>query len=44
MSKIGVLLSGCGAKDGSEVHESVLTLLALDQAGVKISILAHNTN
>ncbi len=44
MSKIGVLLSGCGAKDGSEIHESVLTLLALDRAGVKVSILAPNTN
>ena len=44
MSKIGVLLSGCGAKDGSEIHESVLTVLALDRAGVKVSILAPNTN
>ena len=44
MGKIGVLLSGCGAKDGSEIHESVITLLALDQAGVKVSILAPNTN
>ena len=44
MGKIGVLLSGCGAKDGSKIHESVITLLALDQAGVKVSILAPNTN
>ena len=44
MGKIGVLLSGCGAKDGSEIHESVITLLALDQAGVEVSILAPNTN
>ncbi len=44
MGRIGVLLSGCGAKDGSEIHESVITLLALDQAGVKVSILAPNTN
>jgi enhancing lycopene biosynthesis protein 2 len=34
--KIGVLLSGCGALDGSEIHEAVLTLLALDRAGVEI--------
>ena len=29
--KIGVLLSGCGYIDGSEIHESTLTLLALDK-------------
>ena len=44
MGRIGVLLSGCGAKDGSEIHESVITLFALDQAGAKVSIFAPNTN
>lgn len=29
--KIGVLLSGCGVYDGSEIHESVLTLLSIDE-------------
>ena len=29
--QIGVLLSGNGVFDGSEIHEAVLTLLALDQ-------------
>tara|TARA_B100000900_G_scaffold255988_1_gene218113 strand:- start:1028 stop:1720 length:693 start_codon:yes stop_codon:yes gene_type:complete len=29
--KTAVLLSGCGVFDGSEIHESVLTLLALSQ-------------
>lgn len=29
--KIGVLLSGCGVYDGSEIHESVLTLLAIEE-------------
>lgn len=33
MKKVGVLLSGCGFLDGAEIHESVLTLLALDQRG-----------
>jgi enhancing lycopene biosynthesis protein 2 len=28
--RIGVLLSGCGHRDGSEIHEATLTLLALD--------------
>ena len=27
--KVGVLLSGCGFNDGSEIHESVLTMLSL---------------
>jgi enhancing lycopene biosynthesis protein 2 len=30
--RIGVVLSGCGVFDGSEIHEAVLTLLALDEA------------
>lgn len=34
--RIGLLLSGCGAFDGSEIHETVLALLALDRAGVDI--------
>lgn len=43
MSKhIGVLLSGCGAWDGSDIHETVLTLLALDRAGIKAICTAPN--
>lgn len=38
--KVGVLLSGCGVFDGSEIHEAVLTLLFLDQAGAKIMCMA----
>ncbi len=34
-AKIGVILSGCGFKDGSEIHESVLTLLAIDRGGAE---------
>ena len=33
--QVGVILSGCGFKDGAEIHESVLTLLALDRAGAE---------
>lgn len=40
MKKIGVLLSGCGVFDGSEIHEAVLTLLAIDNAGAKAICLA----
>ena len=42
MQKVGVVLAGCGAKDGAEIHESVLTVLALDRAGVKVRIMAPN--
>lgn len=35
MRKIAVCLSGCGVMDGAEIHESVLTLLAIDQTGAK---------
>ncbi len=34
--RVGVILSGCGFLDGSEVHESVLTLMHLDRHGVEI--------
>ncbi|MCS5661460.1 MAG: isoprenoid biosynthesis protein ElbB, partial [Dehalococcoidia bacterium] len=30
MPKVGVVLSGCGVNDGTEIHESVLTLLFLN--------------
>jgi len=41
-TKIGVILSGSGVYDGSEIHEAVLTLLALDRAGVETICLAPN--
>lgn len=40
MKRVGVVLSGCGVYDGSEIHESVLTLLALDQAGAQVTCFA----
>ncbi len=33
MKKIGVLLSGCGVYDGSEIHEAVITMLAIARKG-----------
>jgi enhancing lycopene biosynthesis protein 2 len=35
MKRVGVVLSGCGVRDGSEIHEAVLTLLAIDRNGAK---------
>ncbi|MCD6532717.1 MAG: isoprenoid biosynthesis glyoxalase ElbB [Deltaproteobacteria bacterium] len=42
MAKIGILLAGCGVNDGSEIHEAVLTMLALDCLGVERLCLAPN--
>ena len=38
--KIGVILSGCGVYDGAEIHESVITLLAIDRLGAEAVICA----
>ena len=40
MAKVGVVLSGCGVFDGAEIHESVITILALDRAGAEILYMA----
>lgn len=40
MRRIGVVLSGCGVYDGAEIHEAVLTLLAIDEAGGEAVVIA----
>ncbi len=40
MKTIGVVLSGCGVYDGAEIHESVVTLLAIDRLGAEAVICA----
>ncbi|MHC8397583.1 isoprenoid biosynthesis glyoxalase ElbB [Pseudomonas sp. LB3P93] len=40
--KIAVILSGCGVYDGAEIHESVITLLRLDQRGAQVQCFAPN--
>ncbi|MCP4550136.1 MAG: isoprenoid biosynthesis glyoxalase ElbB [bacterium] len=40
MAKVGVVLAGCGVKDGSEIHEAVFTLYSLAKAGVETVIAA----
>lgn len=42
MAKVGVILSGCGVFDGSEIHEAVITLLCLGQRGAEAQCLAPN--
>jgi enhancing lycopene biosynthesis protein 2 len=41
--RVGVLLAGCGVYDGAEIHEAVLTLLALDRAGAQAVCCAPDT-
>ncbi len=38
--KVAVILSGCGVFDGAEIHESVLTLLRLDQQNASYQCFA----
>ncbi len=38
--RVAVVLSGCGVYDGSEIYESVITLLSLDQAGAEVQCFA----
>ena len=40
--QIAIILSGCGFKDGSEIHESVLTLLAIDKSNAQYKCFAPN--
>jgi enhancing lycopene biosynthesis protein 2 len=44
MAKVGVILSGCGVYDGSEIHEAVITLLALDRAGAEVVCMAPDVD
>lgn len=40
MKKVAVILSGCGAYDGAEINEAVLTLLALDRVKAEVTCAA----
>ncbi len=40
MVRVAVCLAGCGVKDGSEIHEAVLTLLSLKRAGATLQCCA----
>ena len=40
MKKFAVVLAGCGVYDGAEIHEAVLTLLAIDNKGGHYDIFA----
>jgi enhancing lycopene biosynthesis protein 2 len=40
MKRFAVILAGCGVYDGAEIHESVLTLLAIEKAGASYQCFA----
>lgn len=44
MKKFAVVLCGCGCYDGSEIHESVMTLLAIDRNECQYSIFAPDAD
>lgn len=44
MKKFAVILCGCGSMDGSEIHEAVMTLLAIDKAGSSYTLFAPDEN
>ena len=44
MKKIGILLSGCGVYDGSEIQETVLAMLAIQEAGAEYFCISIDEN
>ncbi len=40
MKKFAIVLSGCGVYDGTEIHEAVLTMLAIDRQGHQYDVFA----
>ncbi len=42
--KIGILLSGCGVYDGAEIHEAVMSMLAVKEAGADYQCISVNKN
>ncbi len=41
--KIAVILSGCGVYDGAEIHEAVMTMLAIKKLGAEYTLFAPDT-
>lgn len=44
MTKIAVVLAGCGVYDGAEIHEAVMTMLAIHQAGAEYQCFAPDVD
>jgi len=44
MKKVGIVLGGCGVNDGAEIHEALITLLALARHGAQAICFAPDKN
>jgi enhancing lycopene biosynthesis protein 2 len=44
MKNFAVILCGCGVSDGSEIHEAVMTLLAIERHECRYSVFAPDEN
>jgi enhancing lycopene biosynthesis protein 2 len=44
MKKFAVVLAGCGVQDGAEIHEAVLTLLAIKKHGADYEVFAPDVS
>ena len=42
MKKFAIILSGCGVYDGSEIHETVMAMLAVDKSNSSYQLYAPN--
>jgi enhancing lycopene biosynthesis protein 2 len=42
MKRVGIILSGCGVKDGSEIHEATVALLWVVKSGCEPVFMAPN--
>jgi len=42
--KFAIVLSGCGVFDGAEIHESTMTMLAVERNGAEYEMFAPNIN
>ncbi|MBR5664302.1 MAG: isoprenoid biosynthesis glyoxalase ElbB [Bacteroidales bacterium] len=44
MKRFAIILNGCGSMDGSEIHESVSVMYAIDRNGAQYRIFAPDIN
>lgn len=42
--KIAIIIGGCGHRDGSEIHETTMTMLAVEEQGATYQMFAPNRN
>ena len=42
--KIAIIIGGCGHRDGSEIHETTMTMLAIEEHGATYQMFAPNRN